>query len=519
MPSVMQSVGTPNARHNLDLEYRKHLENVDRKLSEYNEVIRRCSVDQIYAEHLQASFDRFNEKQKRKDRRLDVKWGVSTFLEYQRELDKAARQSSNSIDQKGRPPIREIIWQFGNPEQGYGCNNQTPERRREIIDMLRECQEEAERRFPQFAWGDVVAHADEVSFDAEGKEHGSIHLHSSFVPICHQNKQGPDKQVAFERCLREMGYATFEAWKHELDSIMEDVLQRHGLERTFMENDNEHQNATEYHRQQKLLAQSKEYEKEAAAAQVEAETAKEEATQLRNEVNKLKEQAKEGRATVNSIIDRTRVVRQENLEAYSALQKTKAELDDRQAELDELQVFIDAGQGVVSEYDMRIEELQGEHSEAEIGLQNKREELQSAAQDLLNAYQELRETREDLGTIKGDIDDLRREKEGLKAEIGTLATEKEALTEEVSIIREVVKRENRSGEKRMGKAEWERSIEEGRQYRALENKVKKLETTVSLYERFFSTFPEILQRFQTWLAEQYQNIKKKTEKKHDEHDR
>ena len=347
MPSVMQSVGTPNARHNLDLEYRKQLENVDRKLSEYNEVIRRCNVDQIYAEHLQASFERFNEKQKRKDRRLDVKWGVSTFLEYQRELDKAARQSSNSIDQKGRPPIREIIWQFGNPEQGYGCNNQTPERRREIIDMLRECQEEAERRFPQFAWGDVVAHADEVSFDAEGKEHGSIHLHSSFVPICHQNKQGPDRQVAFERCLREMGYSTFEAWKHELDSIMEDVLQRHGLERTFMENDNEHQNATEYHRQQKLLAQSKEYEKEAAAARAEAETVKEETTRLRRELEKAEAEAVHLQADLAACEIETQPVmlRQDEVKVKKAdlealTQQAKAYvacrtyLDERQAELD-----------------------------------------------------------------------------------------------------------------------------------------------------------------------------------------
>ena len=105
MPSVMQRVGTPNAQHNFDLNYRKQLPHVDPSLSQYNEVVRSRTVDELYAKHLQPAFDAFNEKQKRKDRRLDVKYGVSTYLDYQRELDKQGRASKNSIDQKGRPPI------------------------------------------------------------------------------------------------------------------------------------------------------------------------------------------------------------------------------------------------------------------------------------------------------------------------------------------------------------------------------------------------------------------------------
>ena len=121
MPSCMQRIGTPNARHNFDIKYRAQLENVDPSLSKYNEVLQHKSVEQIYAEKLQPAFDSFNKRQKRKDRRLDVKYNCNTALEYQRALDKKARESKNAIDQKGRPPIREIIWQFGNPEQGFGC--------------------------------------------------------------------------------------------------------------------------------------------------------------------------------------------------------------------------------------------------------------------------------------------------------------------------------------------------------------------------------------------------------------
>ena len=52
MPSVMQRIGTPNARHNIDNAYRAKLENVDPELSKYNEIIRIRSVEEIYQEIL-----------------------------------------------------------------------------------------------------------------------------------------------------------------------------------------------------------------------------------------------------------------------------------------------------------------------------------------------------------------------------------------------------------------------------------------------------------------------------------
>ena len=104
MPSIMQRIGTPNSRHNLDIKYRKHLQNVDPELSKFNEIVRHRPVEEIYQEYLQPAFDTFNAQQKRKDRRLDTKYGCSTYLEYQRILDKKAQSSKNKIDKKGRPP-------------------------------------------------------------------------------------------------------------------------------------------------------------------------------------------------------------------------------------------------------------------------------------------------------------------------------------------------------------------------------------------------------------------------------
>lgn len=289
MPSVMQCIGTPNGRHNMEISYRETLEHVVPELCQYNEIIEKKSVEEIYKEYLQPSFEKFNEKQKRKDRRLDVKYNCTTYLEYQRELDKRARQSSNEITKQGRPPIREIVWQFGNPEEGYGSLNQTDESRRNIKGMLLECHEIAKERYSQLAWGDVVFHADESSVDAEGKEHGSLHLHVSFVPLCYKNKQGTDVQVAFERCLEEMGFSTFEAWKHDLDNIMETVLERHGLERTLVNNNEKHQDSKEFHRQQQKKKETREMEQKLETVRSDLESVQEEKGLLEADINKLQE--------------------------------------------------------------------------------------------------------------------------------------------------------------------------------------------------------------------------------------
>ena len=324
MPSVMQSVGTPNARHNLDLKYRSHLDNVDQSLSKYNEVIEHKTVEEIYAERLQEAFDNYNAKQKRKDRRLDVKYGCSTYLEYQRTLDKMAQESDNAILKQGRPPIRELIVQIGNPEEGYGCANQTDDRRQEIKEQLLEVYEEFKKNYPQLAWGDVVLHCDEVSYDADGEEHGSIHLHVSFVPLCFKNKQGPEVQVAFERCLNEMGFSSFEAWKHDMDRIMEEVLERHDLERTFADNHEKHGKSTEWHKQQKLIKENRDLEHQINMNKSIAYTAQELADYRLQEADQALDKMMEAQAKLENVEKRLEI----DSSKSSSLQRQKILLED-----------------------------------------------------------------------------------------------------------------------------------------------------------------------------------------------
>lgn len=476
MPSVMQRVGTPNARHNLENEYRKHLENVNPELSRYNETIRHKSVDDIYAEHLQPAFEKFNAKQKRRDRRLDVKYDCDTFLGYQRALDKLARGSDNAIDKKGRPPIREIVWQFGNPEQGYGSAGQTVESRERIKGMLLEVQQEAERRYPQFAWGDIVFHADEESLDAEDKECGSLHLHSSFVPLCYQNKQGPEVQVAFERCLREMGFPTFEAWKHDLDNIMENVLQKHGLERTVMGNTNEHQDSREFHRQQKLIKQTKE---------------------LQAEVKDLQEDIQ--------IAETVRDNYQEIADTY------REEADTAQAELIEARESLSTAKQEISSLQADKTALQGEIE----GMEAQKTKIQ---QTTAQAYKVLKEHTPKVAALKAERDEIakvlpemRQQKAEMERELPVLQERISEAKSELEVVESAVKRKMDEGVGAFGWDGMAERIERARKEADQANRLKALEKRLSLFEQFV-TLPPVKP-----LWEQFQNLLHRDKSRKKEH--
>lgn len=449
MPSVMQRVGTPNARHNMENEYRKHLENVNPELSRYNEVIRHKSVEEIYQEHLQPAFEKFNAKQKRRDRRLDVKYGCDTFLGYQRALDKQARASQNSIDQKGRPPIRELVLQFGNPEQGYGSKGQTDESRERIKGMLLEAQREIEGRYPQLVWGDCTFHADEESLDADGKECGSLHLHSSFVPLCLQNKQGPEVQVAFERCLREMGFPTFEAWKHDLDNVMESVLQKHGLERTVMDNHNEHQDSREFHRQQKLIKQTKELEAEVADLQEDISIA---------------EEAKDNY--------------QELAEIY------KGEAETAQTELVEARENLETAKQEISSLQADKTVLQGDIE----GLEAQKTKAQQAT---VQAVKALREYTPKMAALKAERDELaktlpemRQQKAEMEKELPVLQERISEAKSELSVVESAVKKKMDDGMELFGSSNLQRRIAEARKESEKDNRIKQLEKENGLFKQF-----------------------------------
>ena len=69
------------------------------------------------------------------------------------------------------------------------------------------------------------------------------HLHINYVPIAHYNK-GLKKRVAHEKALKEQG-VTFEKWRENETSFIEDLMRSNGIERTF-EGSHKHMSVKEY---------------------------------------------------------------------------------------------------------------------------------------------------------------------------------------------------------------------------------------------------------------------------------
>lgn len=495
MPSVMQSIGTPNGRHNLDNKYRATLEHVDPELSKYNEIIQIKSIEEIYREKLQPAFDAYNEKQKRRDRRLDVKWKCEDALGYQRALDAAAQASKNDIGKKGRPPIRELVLQIGNPEQGYGCKGQTDESRERAKTLLVECFEEIQRRNPQIAWGDVVFHADEVSVDAENKAHGSFHLHISGVPICYENKQGPTAQVAFERCLHEMGFSSFEAWKHDLDNAMETVLERHGLTRDVMGNTEKHQKATEYHRQQKVIMETKVLEQKKAEKQQELQT-------LQQETAKESDQLKSIVVTKNhhqKALD--------NLDKSLSAKKTElADMEDRMAFVNDI-----------------TQDMTHLYNETAQNLTEATETHEKVKQDV-DALQSRKDA------LEGAVRDLEAKMEEAEQKLPALEAQISDAADELQAIETAIKKKSQEGQERYGTLEGFRAaIDASRKEEAKDKRIKeleaKLENMTGLIEFFVSQLPQnfrdmweqLKERFSGRVQRRHQSQQtQKKEKKHEE---
>lgn len=466
MPSVMQSVGTPNGRHNLDTKYRATLDHVDPELIKHNEIVQRKSVEEIYREKLQPAFDAYNSKQKRRDRRLDVKWKCEDALGYQRALDTAAQASKNHITKKGRPPIRELILQYGNPEQGYGSKNQTDDNRRFIHALLVEGLEKIKKRNPQFEWGDVVIHSDETSVDANGKECGSIHLHASFVPICYKNKQGPEAQVAFERCLQEMGFTSFEAWKHDLDDAMETVLQRHGLSRDIMGNTEKHQSATEYHRQQKVI-------KETHALEAKRDKAAQELQAVQQETTKETDRLKTIVITENH--HRKALA---NLDKSLSLKKSElAEMEDRVEFMSDM-------------------------------CQNMERTFNETSMEAQEAAQNVTEATETCERLQQDIDALHGRKIALEGSVRDLEDKKALAADELQAMETAIKKKSQEGQELFGTMDGFRAaIDASRKEEAKDKRIKeleaKLEALTGLIEYFVSRLPQNFRDMWQQLKERF----------------
>lgn len=213
MPSISITKGSGSLNHN---KRTFKTENVDAERSVLNRTLVDLDLQKVYHELFDTALHRYNQKQKRADRRID------NYLSHIRHS-------------KQEKVFHELVVQIGNKDD---VERLEPDK---LADMLQQYLEEFQHRNPQMKVFYAVVHMDEAT----------PHLHLDYIPFIHGQKRGLDTRVSNNKAIEQMGHASWHDWRTTEMNALGDVLQRNGLERTIMNNDTVHMPVKEFKKMQR----------------------------------------------------------------------------------------------------------------------------------------------------------------------------------------------------------------------------------------------------------------------------
>ena len=199
--------------------------NVDKERSEYNVEFCNTDIKKVYHELFDEAKERYNEKQKRSDRKID---------NYYEKI----RQS------KQEKLFHEVIFQIGNKDDMNAKSEEGKLAREILIDYMKDFQ----KRNPNLYVFSAHLHMDEET----------PHIHIDFVPFIRGSKRGLDTRVSLKGALAEQGFkggtrgATewnqwIEAEKLELSKVME----RYGVQWKQLGTHNKHLSVLNFEKQER----------------------------------------------------------------------------------------------------------------------------------------------------------------------------------------------------------------------------------------------------------------------------
>lgn len=197
------SKGSGNIKHN-KREQDIPTKNIDRDLSHFNVTLIDEPIKEVYHMVFDESVRAYNSRQKRNDRKINDYY------------------SKINNDNKTKT-FQELVIQVGN--------------RDEKLDMetYNQIYEDFLNRFnnknPQLCVFGAYIHHDEPN--------GTPHLHLDYIPVAEYDK-GMSKRVANNRAIRQMGYSDWREWKDRQFDLLEEVCQKHDIQRRNMGNKERH---------------------------------------------------------------------------------------------------------------------------------------------------------------------------------------------------------------------------------------------------------------------------------------
>lgn len=195
-----------NLKHNNreQKEYENDL--IDKSREKENKYLIKKNIKEIYEEEFGEALEKYNAKQKRRDRKIK---------DYYKHIEKGKK---TAVQQEMIVQVGEgDDYEFG--DKGWGQANQ----------ILEKYARDFEQRNPNLKVYNAVIHNDETT----------PHLHLNFVPVASGYKRGLEKQVAFDRAIKQQDKMfdvqhPFEAWRNSEIEYLTELLKEHGIERKLV---------------------------------------------------------------------------------------------------------------------------------------------------------------------------------------------------------------------------------------------------------------------------------------------
>ena len=243
-------------------------ENVDAERTRYNVVYKDEPIKQVYHELFDDALERYNSKQKRKDR------CISDYYEHLR-------------TGKQEKVFHELIVQIGNKDN----TGVTTEDGQWAATILDEYMQDFEKRNPTLRVFGAFLHMDEAT----------PHLHIDFIPYVSGWKgKGIDTKVSLKQALKALGFAggtkkesELNQWINAEKEQLAAVMERHGIEWEKKDTHEEHLSVLDFKKKERakevaeLDAVKQEKQTELAQIQQQTQEAKRECQKQTKELNEI----------------------------------------------------------------------------------------------------------------------------------------------------------------------------------------------------------------------------------------
>ena len=204
--SFKKATKKTNLKHNNRQQEEYDNKKIDKSRMKNNKYLVQDDIKKIYEREFGEALEKYNAKQKRKDRK------IKNYFEHVKGSKKTAVQ-------------QELVVQVGTGYNGqdYEFGDEYWHKTNEILE---EYFKEFEKRNPNLKVYNAVIHNDETS----------PHMHINFVPVATGYKRGLEKQVAFNKAIKQQDKRfdvshPFEAWRENEINEIEKLMKEREIER------------------------------------------------------------------------------------------------------------------------------------------------------------------------------------------------------------------------------------------------------------------------------------------------